>query len=162
MRRTNVPLNRLVMKRIIFTVLFVLTVLYPFKEGKSNAEKQTVGQVSNAAMLTAEANKLTRRNVHDYLYHLTQDSAKTDLYFRILLNESNLTSELAVEQNNICGMRNWEGKNKYFVGLNKSKYCIYPHWRYSAKDLVEYMEHYGRRAWYFRFKDRFHRISTKL
>jgi uncharacterized FlgJ-related protein len=150
------------MKRIIFTVLFLLTVMYPFKESKSSASSTTSGKQIHTDMLVSEANKLTKRNVHDYLYHLTQDSAKTDLYLRILLNESGLKSELATEQNNICGMRNWEGKNKYFVGLNKSKYCIYPHWRYSVKDLVEYMEHYGRRAWYFRFKDRFPHISTKL
>ena len=71
-------------------------------------------------------------------------------------------SELAVKHNNIAGMRDWEKNRNHFVGLTKSKYCIYKHWRYSVKDLVQYMEHYGNRAWYFRFKKQLKQIDADL
>jgi hypothetical protein len=150
-----------VMKKFTFIALFILTVVYPFKANKGNAKiakEQEIERTERIAM----ANKLTRKNVHDYLYYLTKDSAKTDLYFRILLNESQLKSELALKHNNICGMRDWEKNRKYFTKLTKNKYCIYPNWRYSVKDLVLYMEHYGKRAWYFRFKKELKLIDTRI
>jgi hypothetical protein len=149
------------MKKVIFLALFILTVMYPFKshQGKVEPEKE---QISERMRRIEAAEKLTRRNVYNYLYHLTNDSAKTDLYFKILINESQLKSELALKHNNICGMRDWEKNRMYFTGLTKNKYCIYPHWRASVKDLVQYMDYYGKRAWYFRFKDQLRRISTNL
>jgi hypothetical protein len=149
------------MKKIIFIALFFLTVVYPFKSHKGNVKLGKEQEIERTQKLEA-ANRLTRKNVYDYLYYLTKDSAKSDLYFRIMLNESQLKSELALQHNNIAGMRDWEKNRNYFTGLTKNKYCIYPHWRYSVKDLVQYMEHYGNRAWYFRFKKQLRRIDADL
>jgi hypothetical protein len=149
------------MKKIIFVALFVLTVVYPFKSNKGNVNTSNNQGYEMARKIEA-SNKLTRQNVYDYLYLLTKDSAKTDLYFRILLNESQLKSELAIKHNNICGMRDWEKNRHYFTGLTKNKYCIYKSWRHSVKDLVQYMDYYGNRAWYFRFSKQLKRIDTTL
>jgi hypothetical protein len=160
-RISDAPPNIDVMKKVIFLALFILTVMYPFKSHKGSVKATDEQQIERIQRIGA-AEKLTRRNVYNYLYHLTKDSAKTDLYFRILINESQLKSELALKHNNICGMRDWEKNRMYFTGLTKSKYCIYPHWRDSVKDLVQYMDFYGKRAWYFRFNSQLKKISTDL
>ncbi len=156
-----VSLNTDVMKKIIFIVLFILTVVYPFKSNKGSVKLGKEQEIKLIKKLEVN-NKLTRKNVYDYLYHLTKDSAKSDLYLRIMLNESQLKSELAVKHHNIAGMRDWEQNRNHFVGLTRNKYCIYKHWRYSVKDLVQYMEHYGNRAWYFRFKKQLKHIDSDL
>ena len=156
----NLP-NIARMKKIIVIALFILTIIFPFRSNKGSVKLSRKKEVEQQQRIEA-TNKLTRKNVYEYLYYLTKDSVKTDLYFRILINESQLKSTLALQHNNICGMRKWETTRKYFVGLTKSKYCIYTHWRYSVKDLVQYMEHYGNRAWYFRFKRQLRRIDTSL
>ncbi|MFY7789022.1 MAG: hypothetical protein ACOVQA_14235 [Thermoflexibacteraceae bacterium] len=152
------------MRKLVFMAASALVILYSLVASTEEAQAAKAKQncYDHTTYLMVKADELNRRNVYEYLYQLTQDSAKTDLYFRILLNESNLSSDLALQHHNICGMRDWEKNREYFVALTSNKYCVYKHWRYSVQDLVKYMDYYGKRAWYFRFKNQLARINTNL